>query len=116
MLDPRVVEGTYGLNPWFAVRNGEDRALQVAAFEDRLPPLVRNRQDKAEFSEIMWGVGLADDDLIQRIATGPLSERGWLDADGFADVARRAREQWPNAAIPMSRAAALDRWLRRTGT
>jgi asparagine synthase (glutamine-hydrolysing) len=109
-LDPRVIEATYGLNPWFPVRAGHDRALQVAAFADRLPAEVRDRRDKAEFSEVVRP--MAEDEAIWRLLDGPLTDRGWLDADEFAQVLHSARDGKAQAAIPVSRAFALDAWLR----
>lgn len=110
-LDPRLIRGTYGLNPWFPTRGGHRRALQVAAFGDRLPSAVRDRRDKAEFSGVMWA--RADIDASRRsILHGPLVDRGWLDIDGFKDLLVDAREGRANAALPFSRAVALDRWLR----
>lgn len=111
-LDPRVITATYGLNPWFPVRGGHDRALQIAAFGDLLPALVRERRSKAEFSETAWAQVLTDPTALRRIERGPLADQGWLDAEGFSDMLERARRREPGAAIPLSRAHALDSWLR----
>lgn len=110
-LDPRVVQVTYGLDPWWPVRGGHYRALQVHAYADRLPPGVMARRSKAEFSEIAWPQTL-DDHTLSRVRTGPLRQAGWLDLAGFDEVVGRAREGRANAALPLSRCVAVDRWLR----
>ena len=109
-MDPRVLEATYGLDPSWPVRGGHDRALQVAAYADRLPDLVLNRRSKAEFSEVVWPS--LSDDAIGRVTSGPIIERGWLDPVGFQNVIQHARGGRPWAALPLYRALALDRWLR----
>ena len=110
-LDPRFVEATYGLDPWWPTRDGHTRALEVEAFADRLPPLVARRQDKADFPEVFWPQ-LLDREVLARIRTGPLAELGWLDRAGFEDLVANAKEGKADAAIPLSRCASLDRWLR----
>ncbi len=110
-LDPRIVQVTYGLDPWWPVRGGHYRALQVHAYADRLPPGVMARRSKAEFSEIAWPQTL-DDHTLSRVRTGPLRQAGWLDPAGFDEVVGRAREGRANAALPLSRCVAVDRWLR----
>jgi len=110
-LDPRLVAATYALDPWFAVENGHYRALQAAAYADRLPASVARRLTKAEFSEVVWPASLRDD-VVQRIMTGPLAKRGWLDPAGVANVVRDARAGLSHAALPLCRMAALDQWLR----
>lgn len=110
-LDPRFITGTYGLDPWFPVRDGHYRALQAAAYSDRVPASVANRQTKAEFSEVVWPVSLQPD-VVDRITSGPLAERGWLDPVGFRNVLADARSGRSHAALPMARMTALDEWLR----
>lgn len=110
-LDPRLVQGLYGLNPWWSVEGGRSRALQVAAFADRLPPVVARRQSKAEFSAVVWPQMLHRRDL-DRVRRGPLRELGWLDDAGFAAVVDAAGEGKAAAALPLSRCVSLDRWLR----
>jgi asparagine synthase (glutamine-hydrolysing) len=110
-LDPRVVEATYGLDPWWPSRGGHTRALQVAAFADRLPPSVAERRTKAEFSEVFWPQ-LLDDETLAGVRTGPLAAYGWLDPDGFDQVVVNAKRGMANAAIPLARCIALDRWVR----
>jgi asparagine synthase (glutamine-hydrolysing) len=112
-LDPRFVRGTYGLDPQFPVRGRRNRALEAAAFADRLPAVVRDRVGKAEFSEVFWPVQLAVG--AQRVATGPLAERGWLDRDGWARLLQFTRQGAAWSALPLGRAVGLDRWLRLQG-
>lgn len=109
--DPRLIEATYGLDPWWAERGGHVRALEVAAFSDRLPTLVATRRSKAEFSEVAWPL-LLDEPTLHRVATGPLRDREWLDASGFTGLLRNAHNAHAPAALPLSRCVALDRWLR----
>ena len=111
-LDPRFITATYGLDPWFAVRDGHVRALQVAAYADRLPELVLRRRSKAEFSEVVLSGGVSDE-VVHRLASGPLAERGMLDRVGFSHVVVGARLGTASAALPLMRAMALDRWLRQ---
>ena len=113
-LDPRVVTAVYGLDPWFPLRGGHYRALQAAAFADRVPPSVRDRRTKAEFSEVVWPQGLTER-AVGRITTGPLVQRRWLDLDQFGNILNGAREGRAWAARPLSRAVELDRWLRQRG-
>lgn len=110
-LDPRFIEGTYGLDPWWPTRGGHTRALQVAAYSDRLPPAVSKRRSKVEFSEVFWPQ-LLDDETLQSVRTGPLSDLGWLDPQGFNTLVDNAKEGKANAAIPLSRCVSMDRWLR----
>ncbi|MGY1739562.1 MULTISPECIES: asparagine synthase-related protein [unclassified Blastococcus] len=112
LLDPRVIEGLYGLDPELPLRDGQLRALQVAAFGDRLPRPVRERRTKAEFSEVFWPQALTHD-VLRRVTTGPLVARGWLDLEHFQDVVHGAREKRPSAALPLARAVETDRWLRQ---
>jgi hypothetical protein len=112
-FDPRLITATYGLDPWFSVRGGHNRALEVAAYADRLPREVRERRGKAEFSEVAWASSIRHESTYQRLLSGPLGERGWLDPIGFQDVLEGARNRRPRAAAPVSRALSLDRWLRQ---
>ncbi|MGY1812841.1 asparagine synthase-related protein [Blastococcus sp. SYSU D00820] len=109
LLDPRVIQATYGLDPWFPVRGGHFRALQVAAFRDRLPPMVRERQSKAEFSEV---VQQPDDDRAREIAAGPLSKRGWLEPAALARLRHAQGDAAASAAFHLARTDQLDRWFR----
>ncbi len=112
-LDPRLVAGTYGLDPWWPVRGGHYRALQAGAYADRLPPLVAQRRSKAEFSGVVWPQMLTDE-AVTAVQAGPLHTLGWLSASGFVTVVGQAKEGRANAAVPLLRCVALDRWLRST--
>jgi hypothetical protein len=110
-LDPRLIEATYGLDPWWPSRGDHTRALQVAAYRDRLPPAVAERRSKADFSEVFWPQ-LLNDEVLSRVRTGPLAEAGWLDREGFSALVANAQKGIANAAIPLSRCVSLDRWMR----
>ena len=110
-LDPRLVEATYGFDPWWPVAGGGYRALQRDAYATRLPPALRLRSTKAEFSEVFWPQVL-DDERLGQIRNGPLEERGWLDVDGFDVLVERAKRGMANSAIPLFRCVSLHRWLR----
>lgn len=110
-LDPRLIGGLYGLDPRLPALGNHYRALEATAYSDRLPLLVRHRLTKAEFSETVW-LNCLDKTVVQRLTTGPLVERGWLDLDQFDNVTRSAAQGAPHAALPLSRAVSLDRWLR----
>ena len=110
-FDPRLIEGTYGFDPWWPARGGHSRALQVEAYGDRLPPSIARRRSKVEFSEVFWPQVL-DDATLESVRTGPLRDLGWLEREGFDDLVANAREGMANAAIPLSRCMSLDRWLR----
>jgi asparagine synthase (glutamine-hydrolysing) len=110
-LDPRLVAATYGLDPWWPSRGDHNRALQVAAYADRLPSAVAERRSKADFSEVFWPQ-LLREEVLTRVRTGPLAEAGWLDPTGFDSLVIRAQRGMANAAIPLSRCVSLDRWLR----
>lgn len=110
-LDPRFIEATYGLDPWWPTRGGHTRALQVEAYGDRLPPAVAARRSKADFSEVFWPQML-DDETLKLVRTGPLADLGWLDRHGFDALVNNAKEGKANAAIPLSRCVSVDRWLR----
>ena len=110
-LDPRFIEATYCLDPWWPTRDGHVRALQVEAFADRLPAVVAERRSKADFSEVFWPQ-LLDEETLDSVRTGPLVEVGWLDSQGFEELVVNAREGKANAAIPLSRCVSLDRWMR----
>lgn len=112
-FDPKVIEGLYGLNPWFPVQGRRDRALQVAAFADRLPVEVTRRVSKVHFSDAVWSVALADPEAVRQLTRGPLQERGWLDAEGFEELLTQVAAKRPGAALPVWRAVALDSWLRQ---
>ncbi len=108
-LDPRVIEATYGLDPWFPVRGGHYRAMQVAVFGDRLPPVVRDRHSKAEFSEVVCELSA---DRVRDITQGPLTRHGWLDVDGLSRLVHATGEEKATATFLLSRVNDLDRWLR----
>ncbi len=110
-LDPRFITATYGLDPWWPTRGGHERALEVAAFGDRLPPAVARRRSKAEFSEVFWP-RLLDPDTLAAVRTGPLRHLGWLDTEGFERLVANAKVGMANAAIPLSRCVLLDHWMR----
>ena len=110
-LDPRFIEATYGLDPFWASRGAHTRALQVEAFSDRLPPAIIARRSKAEFSEVFWPQ-LLGDETLRLVRTGPLAEGGWLDASGFEELLWGAKKGMANTAIPLSRCVSVDRWLR----
>jgi asparagine synthase (glutamine-hydrolysing) len=111
-LDPHFIGATWGLDPWFAVRGGHDRALELGAFAERLPPTVASRRTKAEFSEVAWAGLPPATELHRRLMTGPLADRGWVDREHFARMLAGANERQRWTALPVSRAVALDRWLR----
>ncbi|MGY1769910.1 asparagine synthase-related protein [Blastococcus sp. SYSU D00813] len=112
-FDPRFIEASYGLNPWFPVRGGHDRALEVEIFGALLPPKVRTRRDKADFAEVAWARP-ATRDLAQRILSGPLMERGWIDPDAVTDVISDAEQGRAEAALPFCRLVAVHSWLSGT--
>lgn len=112
-LDPRMITATYGLNPWWPTYGGHTRALEVAAFADRLPPLVSGRRTKAEFSEVFWPLR-PDEAEASRLRDGILATAGWLDRTGFDALLRSAHAGDPGSAIPLARCVALDRWLTQT--
>lgn len=112
-LDPRVIEATYGLDPWWPSYYGHTRALQVAAYRDRLPPLVAARRSKAEFSDVFWPQVL-DPLAINGVREGPLAQAGWLAFTGYDALVRNAKERKAYSAIPLFRCIALDRWMRST--
>ena len=110
-LDPRFITATYGLDPWWPTRGGHERALEVAAFRDRLPPAVARRRSKAEFSEVFWPQVL-DAGTLAGVSRGPLVDMGWLNAEGFDRLVANAKAGMANAAIPLFRCVALDHWMR----
>ncbi|MCW2666283.1 MAG: hypothetical protein JWN57_1245 [Frankiales bacterium] len=107
-LDPRFVQGTYGLDPSWPLRDGHYRALQAAAYADRVPEVVRLRQTKAHFAEVVWPQLQGAESVL----TGPLRDRGWLDPDGFRALVDAARRGRANAALPLARCLSTDHWLR----
>lgn len=110
-LDPRFIEATYGLDPWWPTRGGHTRALQVEAYGDRLPPAVARRRSKADFSEVFWPQ-ILDDQTLGLVRTGPVADLGWLNRSGFDALVKNAKQGKANAAIPLSRCVSMDRWLR----
>lgn len=110
-LDPDFITGTYGLDPWWPAVGGHTRALQAAAYRDRLPTMVADRRSKAEFSVAFWDQ-LLDAELLEDTRTGPLSEHGWLDRDGFERLVENAKSGKANSAIPLSRCIGLNRFMR----
>lgn len=110
-LDPRFIKATYGLDPSWPAKGGHYRALEVAAFGDRLPPAVAERWSKADFSEVFWPQ-ILDDAILERVRTGPLRQLDWLHREGFEALVVNAKRGMANAAIPLCRCVALDSWLR----
>lgn len=110
-LDPCFIEATYTLDPTWPTRGDHERALEVAAFADRLPAAVATRRSKADFSEVFWPQVLAPA-ALDAVRTGPLVTAGWLDLDGFDALVADAARGTARAAIPLGRCVALDRWLR----
>ncbi|CAN5883740.1 hypothetical protein BH23ACT2_BH23ACT2_24790 [soil metagenome] len=109
-LDPRFIAATYGLDPTWPTRGGHTRALEVAAYGDRVPSVIADRRTKGEFSEVFWPQVL-DRRTVLGVRTGPLAERGWLDIAGFDGLVGDAQRGMANAAIPLSRCVSLSRWL-----
>ena len=111
-LQPDTVEATYGFHPQLALEHG-DRSVQRAAFNDVLPPVVRNRRTKAEFSATGWET-LERSNGIDRLLEGPLCSLGLLDID---DVEQRvaAATNRQGSVRPLSRLVNADRWLRSLG-
>lgn len=112
-LDPRMITATYGLNPWWPTFGGHTRALEVAAFADRLPTPVRERQSKAEFSEIFRTLRPGAAESLE-LRNGALATAGWLDRTGFDALLRSSHSGDAGSAIPLARCVALDRWLTQT--
>lgn len=110
-LDPRFIGATYGLDPWWPARGDHNRALQVHAYSDRLPPVVAGRRSKAEFSELFWP-RLLDERVLADVRRGPLAQTGWLDLAGFDGLVVNAKRGMANAAIPLFRCVSIDQWLR----
>lgn len=110
-LDPRFIEATYGLDPWWPTVGHGSRALQVEAFRDRLPALVAARRLKAGFAEVFWP-SVLDEHTLRDVQAGPLRDRGWLDPGGFSTLVERAKGGAASTAIPLARCVAVDRWLR----
>ncbi|MGY1740222.1 MULTISPECIES: asparagine synthase-related protein [unclassified Blastococcus] len=109
-FDPRFIEASYGLDPWFPVRNGHDRALEVELFGALLPPVVRDRRDKADFAEVAWARP-ATRKLTKRLLSGPLMQRGWIDSEAVTDVMENAMKGRAGAALPFCRLVAMHSWL-----
>jgi asparagine synthetase B (glutamine-hydrolysing) len=110
-LDPRLIEVTYGLDPWWPTVDHHNRALQAYAFRDRLPDQVAERRTKAGFAEAFWP-GILGEQTLREVQGGPLMDLGWLKTEGLATLIERAEKGTPAAAIPLSRCVAVDRWLR----
>lgn len=110
-LDPRFIEATYGLNPWFSLRGGHDRALAADAYADRIPPNVQNRRTKAHFSGVSQGATLGNPEAVAQLMAGPLVNHGWIQRSRLADLAEEAGHSW-DADRRLFRALSLDRWLR----
>jgi len=113
LLDPRFITATYGLDPWFAVRDNHDRALQPEAFRDRLPEDVRTRRSKAEFSGLVRAASGAVLPGSEELDSDPLIARGWTHADSMARLLFSADQQEFGAAHYLERTVSLARWLRQ---
>lgn len=108
-LDPRVITATYGLNPWFPHRTGHYRALQAAAFADRVPDRVQARLTKAHFAEV---VPARSHDDLRRLAQGPLAARGWIYPAGMEELLGEKGADLD--AFLVHRLQAMSRWLQGT--
>jgi hypothetical protein len=109
-LDPDLIRTVLGIAPWL-FGDADNRALQRAAFGDRLPDEVLARRSKAEFSELVWPT-LLRGEVLAGIRSGPLVSEGWVDPAGFDALVVNARARQADAARPLARCANADRWLR----
>jgi asparagine synthase (glutamine-hydrolysing) len=112
LYDRRVIEFAYGLPEEQRWRGSCRKYLLRRAVD--LPPAVRARRDKAEFSDVIIQAvhGLA------RTSVPRLCERGWVVPEAFAEMYGRfcrltaARDplRW-QLAMPLWMLFAVDRWL-----
>ncbi len=109
-FDPRVVEATYGLDPWWATEDHHSRSFQVRAFRERMPAVVADRRTKAEFSETFLHL-LPGVEQTAQLRNGPLFATGWIDLTGFDQMVLRAKEGGPHAVSTLFRCQAFNDWL-----
>ena len=108
MLDPGFIQAVYGLSPHFARRTNVERALQRHAFASVLPPAVRERRTKAEFSRPTL------DRFERRDPTclnGRLAQLDWLDPRGTNALIAAARAGHVWSSVIVDTLDATNRWL-----
>jgi asparagine synthase (glutamine-hydrolysing) len=92
---------------------GRDRGLARRAFSDRLPPSVRDRRDKGEFSAYYARVVAESLDFLRAyLLDGELATQGLIDR---AEMDRRLRLEaliWQAESAAILSAVTVEAWLR----
>jgi asparagine synthase (glutamine-hydrolysing) len=112
LYDRRVIEFAYGLPEEQRWRGSCRKYLLRQAVD--LPPAVRARRDKAEFSDVI----IQALHSLKRTSVPHLCERGWIVPEVFADMHDRFcrltdagdPRRW-QLAMPLWMLFAVDRWL-----
>lgn len=113
-FDKRLVEFAVALPPGHTVSEGLDRTVVRRALADTLPPAVRDRTDKAEFSpNVVHGLETYDLGVVERtLFDGSAAVDRYLDADELrSSFERFQRDPAVDDARALAMATTLERWL-----
>jgi asparagine synthase (glutamine-hydrolysing) len=87
LLSQPMVERCLSLPTWLWCRGGINRAMDRAAFADRLPPAVRRRRSKAGPDSFIRGLfAVYREQVRQLLLDGRLAAHGLIDRGAVADA------------------------------
>jgi asparagine synthase (glutamine-hydrolysing) len=119
-LDRRVVEATIALPDDQRWRNGRTKDVLRRAMGDVLPPVIRDRLDKAHFSDMMpAAIEMLEPERWLRSSV--LADAGFIDAAMLRDMLAALR-RWNHGGPPMYEvrdpiwnAIGAEAWMRQEG-
>lgn len=114
ILAQPVAEWCLGLSIPLLTAGGEDRGLARAAFENRLPPMVRHRRSKGDLTAFLGRQVAADLPFLrEHLLDGRLVQKGLIDRDRLEAALHRDRIQWQGGFAGLTLAAVIESWVRR---
>jgi asparagine synthase (glutamine-hydrolysing) len=111
LLDYRLVELSFRLDPSALIASGATKTLLRRALADRLPAVVRERRDKVGFltPQARWLREARAD--IARTLERPGFGGGYLRRDGVRDLVDRLERGQRGVDFALWRCVCLDLWL-----
>jgi len=99
------------------LRPGENRSLQRRALMQVLPPAIVRRQSKRWTAEALCRTLAKNWREVEWLFKEPrVCEYGFVDADAFAQVAKRIRHGVQHIAAQLTLVLSVELWLRALGS
>lgn len=113
LLTQPVLEHCLAIPTDRLTRGARDRGLARIAFDDRLPPVIRDRRDKGDLSRFYALVVRQSADAIRTLLLyGRLADQGLINPDTLEDDLTDARLIWDSASNRFLILAALEVWAQ----